>query len=337
MKIKIVALSSVPGLLFLLGILLLANSPLTIEKAITYQTQMLSMFFTKLKESNDVLVATLYLLYSLTKEVLVYLFLFLLFIGSGFLFLGIVNSEKFRSATDIPLAPSKFLIIMNFVFLSLAVIMTNFSLIMILVAIGIFISSIWVIKTPKLETGFKYGKDLVSSKLRLVNIFFAVGIFLILYLDLPAYKPIISESSIQLVKMFIPTAPSIEEAQKQQMIALINSLFTGMTQSIEQSYQKVEEPVKSQCMPVYNACVSGIENYKIAVVQGIEKGELGMTEEQLEQQLASFLPVFDMFANVVPLLTASLGFFVLEFLRFFVAIFEGLLYIPLSKIAKKLK
>jgi len=325
---KIIVLNLIPSLLFFLGILMLAFSPLTMEKIIRLQGRAFNIFLSGIQ--NNLIEAMISTLILILREFLVPLILFMLTISFGFLFLGIVNKEKFRLAMNLPISPSLFIMLMEFVFLLLAVVLSRFSYVMVMIAIGILVASLWTLHF-EYKPGFRAGNNLTSSTLRIINMFFTVGIFLLLYLNFNVYRPIIHETNMEFIGNMMPNPEEIEEMQKQQMIEYVSTLSDGFKEGITQSYGQVQEPVKTQCKPIYDACISGIDSYKNTAIQEIQGQESNLTREEIERQVDGMFPIFNNMTEASPLFMALAGFFILEFLRPFVACFQGLVYALLTR------
>ena len=311
MKTKSIKYCIVPCLLFLVAILSLAYSNLTISKAIEIQNEVFEIFINTISE-KDVLFAVIDSLKYVFYEIILPLLLPLLLASLGFLTLFI-----FREKIEL-----KIFLGIQTIFPVIGIILTNFSIIMILAYVGIFIASILLIKKfVPVKSNFSTADSLVSKGLHWINVFLAIGFFLTLYLNFQSYQGTILKSNIDLINMFTPEMTQIQTMES----GIVNRTADGLEQSVTEEYQKVEPMARQQCVAVYDAVIVGIENFKEEAAEKI-KSEEGMSEEQIQEFITSSFPIVDQFMKATPLFLAIMFFALLEFIKPFISAFLGAIY-----------
>lgn len=300
--------SFIPNLLFLVAIAYLALSSLTITKAITLQNELLVNFMKGLSE-KDVLFATLDSLGILFAQAILPLLPFMFLIGFGFLFVFLL-----REKIDL-----KIFIGIQYLFLIISFVLASFSIAILLAYIGIFISSLLLIKTFEVgKSNFSTGSSVASKGLRWVNIFLAIGLFLALYINFQSYQEIIDQENTKLIKNFIPEPDKIQKVQLEIINNTADSILQNMGQKCQQSANKTE------CLALYNAMVVEIEDYKQRVAEEMQSRE--GSEKLIEEYVMKSFPVMGQITKASPLFLGVTVFALLEFLTTFVSIFFGIFY-----------
>ena len=298
-----------PNLLFLIGVVYLFFSGLTIEKAITLQNELLVNFMKGLSE-KDVMFATLDSLGTLVAQAILPLLPFMILISFGFLSLFLLKEKM-----DL-----KIFIGMQYLFLIVLFVLTGLSLVMLFAYIGIVISSMLLIKMFEVEkSNFSTGSSVVSKNLRWINIFLAIGIFLMLYVNFSAYEEMITQENVRLVKNFIPEQDKIQEVQLELVNNTADSILYSMGEKCDQSVDRTE------CLIIYNAMAAEIEDYKQRVAEEISSGE-GGGEELIEEYVTEAFPLLGQITKASPLLLAVTVFALLETLSVFVSMLFGIVY-----------
>lgn len=301
----------------MLSVLYLHYSPLTISKAITSQTEVVSTFMNTLSE-QDVLVAVVNSFQYIFVQLILPLFPFLLLLSFGFLILFLLRENIEFGVFSI----------LQILFLFLTIFLTNFSIPMALTYIGILIASLVSFKTFEAKkTDFSTANSLVSSTIRWVNIFLVVGLFLALYLNFHSYEGLIIEKNMELISGFISTE-DLQSVQSQ----LVNQTVDSLEQSITTQYQQIPQETREQCRALHDAMLVGLENYKGQIAEQVSKTE-GQELETIESLVTS-VPIMNQFVKASPLILALVFLSLLEFLKPFVALGFAVAYSLVKKLSK---
>lgn len=308
MKFKRIFISSSPAIFFFLGIIFLAISPLNMSRAITIQYESFSIFMEELKGFDILSVFFTSLNYVWVNAIWIIL-VFLVLISIGLLIYVLL----------LPKIEFRVVLISMVVFVILSFIVTNFSIPMLSIALSLFVGILWMSKTfePK-KNNFSTGYFVISSRLGLLNIFLAIGIFLAILMNMQVYEQQISESNIKMMASFIPGKTEIKEAQKMQ----IDELTEGFKSSLTFRYQTSSSSVKNQCKPLYEGMMTALDDYKDRSFERIEKSELPVMGEDVTQ----YFPFFGILEKLTPLLVAFSAYFLLYILIPVMGVFGGIVY-----------
>jgi cbb3-type cytochrome oxidase subunit 3 len=312
-------ISTLPALLFFIGIIFFAYSPLTMPEMINAQNEVFILFLQQLKK-DDLMSALLLVLSYLWANILCILLIFLVLIGFGFL----IYVYFFRELDF------KVVVVSHIALIIVVLILTNFSVVMSSIALSLFLGILWLHKTfePR-KNNFSTGYSVIASRLGLLNIFLAIGILLTVSLNIQDYEEQVSESNKELIMSFIPEMSDIKEAQKEQ----ISQITEGFQYALTERYDAMTEESKAQCKPMYEALVQGLESYKERSFQKIEEEEMMVGEEELMQ----LFPFYNLTVKITPLLVAITAYALLAVLIPPVGIFCGIVYVLMKKIKPKKK
>jgi len=190
---------------------------------------------------------------------------------------------------------------------------------MALIALSLFIGILWMKKTfePR-KNDFSTGYFVISSRLGLLNIFLAIGIFLAMLMNMQVYEQEISESNIRMMASFIPNRTDIQDAQKKQ----IEELTEGFKSSLTFRYQSSSSDIRNQCKPLYDGMMTALDDYKNRSFEKIEKSDLPIIGEDVTH----YFPFFDLLEKLTPLFVAFSAYFFLYILIPIMGIFGGVVY-----------
>jgi len=262
----------------------------------------------KTLSEKDVMVAILASVQYAFTQVVVPLLPFLLLSSFGFFALFLFRKE----------IEFKFLLAAQVLFLILAAVLTNFSIAIIFAYIGILIASIFSFRTFETrKTNFSTASSVVSSNLRWLDAFLAIGLFLTLYINFQTYENFILESNANLIEGLVPSTGDIVAFQSQ----LANLTADGLEQSVTTQYYQFPEATRTQCSAVYDAMIVGLDNYKDLVAKQAASQNGGQIAS-----LTTSLPMVGQIIKIMPLTLAILLFSLLEFLRMFVSFGFGIGY-----------
>jgi len=302
----------IPSIIFLLAVLYLHYSTLTISKAITTEAEVIAVFMKTLSE-QDVLIALIKSFRYVLSQIILPMFPFLVLVSSGFFILFF-----FREKIEF-----KFFFAAQALFLVIVALLTNFSIAMLLTWVGILIASLFSFKTFEVrKTNFSTASSLVSSNLRWVNIFLAVGLFLALYTNFQSYESLMIRTNTNLITGFIPNMESLRSIQSQ----FVNQTVDGLKQSMETQYQQLPPEAKGQCGAVYDAMIVGLDNYKEQIAEQVAQQTEGQEGAGQIESLVESLPVMGQFIKATPLILAIALLSLLEFVKLFVAFGFGVAY-----------
>jgi len=314
MKVEQILFSSLPSVLFLIGILILSFSSLTVSRIITLQYDAVDIFLQELI-SNNIFSALSKSFSYLWDNAIWFVVLCLIFIG-----LGLVAYTYFFKKIDV-----RIFIISQALFVLVSIILSNFSLTILFVALSLFVGVLWMQKTfGKGKNNFSTGYSVVSSRLGLLNIFLCIGIFLTIFMNLPTYESQISESNMDLISGLIPNATDIKDVQKSQ----IEELSTGLKTNFADEYQLLPSDLRTQCGPVYDAMIEGFDKYKNLTYEEIDKQELQVGGTEIIQAI----PMFGMISKITPIFIIFSIYALVSILNPLVSIFGGLVYSIMRKI-----
>jgi hypothetical protein len=305
--------SSLPAMFFFFGIIFLAYSPLTMSKIITMQNGIFISFYQELSKS-DFSSALIYTLNYIWTNVLWITLLFLLLISCGFIvYIFFMQKMNLRA-----------IVISQIIFIFLIFVLTNFSIIMLIIALSLFLGILWEHKTfePR-KNNFSTGYSVVTSRIGLMSIFLCIGIFLMILLNNQTYEKEMTASNKDLMMEFLPNMTDVKDTQKKQ----IEDIDEGFKYSLTERYNAMSEDVKAQCKPMYEGLTQGLDNYKDRAVQQIDQKEVSISEEDI----SSYFPFFKILIQMTPVLIAITGYAFLSVLNPIIGIFGGVLYSIIKK------
>ena len=317
MKSKTIMISSLPAIFFFIGIFFLVLSPLNLSKVIDMQNGVFVLFFQELNRS-DMMNAILLTLGYLWVNVIWIILVFLILIGSGFIFyIFYLTKLDFRVVN-----------VSQIIFVIIVFILTNFSVIMLLTSFSLLVGIFWMYKTFEPgKNNFSTGYSVITSRLGLMGILLTVGVFLTIFLNIQAYEEQISESNTELMMSFVPEIGDVKKAQKKE----IEDIAEGFKYSLTERYKILSEDAKAQCKSMYDGLIQGLDNYKNRTFQKIDEQEIQMNQEELLQ----FFPFFDVFTKMSPLLIAVSVYALLVVLIPLVGIFSGIVYSVMKGVKTK--
>lgn len=247
------------------------------------------------------------------------LLLSLALISMGFIFFTRFTFTKFVKKIDMRIAGMSQLI-----FILVLYLLTN-SIIMLLagasLSLGIFILK----KTfEPMKKDFSTGYNVISSRLGLFNVLISIGIFLTIFLNMSTYETEISKSNMDLLTSFVPDISNLKDIQKQQ----ITDIADGFKYSLNERYNVLPDSTKTQCKPMYDGLVQGLDSYKTRAVQQIDQQQINIGQEELAQ----VIPMFDLLTKITPLLIAISSYALLSMIKPLIGTFGGIFYFALKKI-----
>lgn len=308
MKFERILISSLPAIFFFVGIIFLTVSPLNLSRVMTIQYDIFNIFIKELVK-YDIVSAFSTVLNYFWMNVLWVVLVFLVLITIGLLiYLLFLPRIEFRVV-----------LISMVVFLISSFIVTNFSIPMLLIALSLFIGILWMSKTfePR-KNNFSTGYFVISSRLGMLNIFLAIGIFLAILMNMQMYEQQISESNMRMLASLIPNETDVKGAQKMQ----IEELTEGFKSSLSLRYQSLSSSERNQCKPLYEGMVTALDDYKNRSFEQIETRELPVVGEDVTQ----YFPFFDLLEKLVPLFVAFGAYSLLYILIPIMGIFGGIVY-----------
>lgn len=308
MKHERIFISCLPAIFFFLGIIFLTISSFNVSRIITIQYESFSIFVEGLMKL-DIVSAFLTSLNYLWINAIWILLVFLVLISIGLLiFVFLLPSIEFRVV-----------LVSMIVFLILSFIVTNFSIPMLSIALSLFVGILWMSKTfePR-KNNFSTGYYVVSSRLSLLNIFLAIGIFLAILMNMQMYEEEISEANMKMLTSLIPSEADVKDAQKKQ----IEDLTEGFKSSLTFRYQSSSSSVRNQCKPLYDGMVTALDDYKDRSFEKIEQSELSVVGEEVEH----YFPFFGILEKLTPLFVAFSAYFLIYVLIPVMGFFAGIVY-----------
>lgn len=285
--------------LFIFSGLALSFSGLSIIKSIWLQNSLMEIFMQEVQQAtvfSAIVTTAIYVIKSILP-----LLPFLFLAGAGFV-LCMHFKPKIKFLLPILLA----VFIIN--------LLIKPSIVMAAVCLG-FLPVILVSKTfEERKSVFKTAKGFTSSCLRWLNIFVVIGLFLAIYY-MPNYEQIGQQQMETTIGSFIPTDIS------QIQIGLMSQVGSAFTSSINEEWSKLSLETRTKCASAKDAMLKGIENYNVQ-----QEGAPLQQGPSLQQGIMSAIPIFSVFAKMLPLTTAIAAFVLLEILRPLIAIVIGFGY-----------
>jgi len=305
--------SSLPAIFFFLGIIFLAYSPLTMSKIITMQNDIFTSFYQELSKSN-LTSAMIFILNYIWSNVLWVALLFLILISCGFL-IYIFFFPKMNLKT---------IVISQIIFIFLTFVLTNFSIIMLIIFLSLFLGILWEHKTyePR-KNDFTTGYSVVTSRIGLMSVFLCIGILLTLLINAKSYETEISKSNKELMTGFLPNMNDVKDVQKKQ----VGDIDEGFKYSLTERYNTMSEDVKTQCKPMYDGLIQGLDSYKNRTVQQIDQKELAISEEEI----STYFPFFNILIQITPIFISITAYAFLTVLNPVIGIFGGIVYSMINR------
>ncbi len=314
MKVEQVLFSSLPAIFFLIGVLTLTFSSLTVSRIVTLQYDAVDIFLQELI-SNSIFSALVESLTYLWNNAIWYVVLFLVLIGCG-----LVTYTYFFKKLDF-----RIVIISQFLFLLVSIILSNFSLTILLIVLSLFGGVLWMYKTfEKGKNNFSTGYSVITSRLSLLNIILCVGIFLTIFLNLSTYEQQIGQANMDLISGFIPNATDIKDVQKAQ----IEQVSEGFKSSLTEQYQSLPGDVQTQCGAMYDAMILGFDEYKNETYEEIDKQQLQIGGTEIVQAI----PMFGLISKITPIFIVFSIYAILSVLNPLIGIFGGVVYSIMRKV-----
>ena len=304
-----------PSIVFLLAVVYLLYSGLSISKAIALQNEVIVSFLKSLSETDILFSIIESLKIVFFKAVIPLLpFLFLISFGSLLLF-------SLKEKVDF-----KAFFIIQILFFVLVLFLSSFSIVILFVLIGILLSNILLLKTfEEKKNNFSTGNSLIFKCLGWMGIFIAIGLFLNMYVNLQAYQQAFFQSNMELVKNFVPDTNQLQKLQVQ----IVNKTIDDIKLSTSQKCQQNETIARDQCRAAYDSVIADIENYKQNVTEQINAQEI--SDEQLQSYLMESFPMLNQVVKASPLFL-TLAFFALnEVLKSFISPLVGAIYLVVRK------
>ena len=313
MEYKTVFFSSLPAILFFSGIVFFGYSSLTMSKVITVQNEVFVTFFRELK-NTDLLSAMITTFEYFFANVLWIVLIFLVLISCGFLlYLYYFQRVNFRAV-----------IVSQVLMTILVLIATDFSITMFLTSLSLLAGTIWMFKTFEPEKkAFSTGYSVITSKIGLMSVFFAVGILLSLLIHMKSYEEEMLQTNMDLIKNFMPDMSETKEAQKNQ----IEQITEGFKYALSERYDFLPEETKTECKVLYDGLTQSLDSYKEQTFQKIDEQELVVSEEEIMQ----ISPLFGLFVKATPLIITISVYALLAILTPVMGVFGGVVYSLVKK------
>ncbi len=318
MKNKII-FSIIPNILFFLSIFYVIFLNLSLVKSIEIQNN-ISLIFIQTLSNEDIgraIIACLeYLFYEAVLPSLPFLF---------FLSLGFTLLFSFKEKINFI-----YFFLSQIAFLLLVIYLINFSKVVVLTSVGIFISSVAILKFfEKGKSAFSTIDSLISKHLRIVVIFLCIGIFLSMYANYENYKDKIMEGNINLIKI---VSPDIENLQKKQVEAFVDQCSQSMEFIVNTSYENIPN-LKESCKPMYNSILFGIKSYKEETLKQAENTTFA--KQRLEEYITSYFPIVEESAKAMPAIITVLIFSFFEILKLIFSVLFALFFAIFAKVKAK--
>jgi hypothetical protein len=314
MKYEKITFSSIPATFFIIGILFLYNTNLSLPQIIEVQYSSIDVFLQELM-SNDLKSASVNLIKYLWDNALWIVTFFMMIIT-----LGLVSYTYLFDKMDF-----RIVIITQSIFVLLSLFLFNFSIIGLLIPVSLFVGILWMQKTfERKKNDFSTAYSVISSRLTLFNLFLCVGIFLTILMNFQTYEEIINKSNMDFLGTMIPDSSDIQEAQKKQ----IQQISEGFKLSLTQEYQVLPTNVRTQCSPMYDAMIQGFDNYEQTASEKID--EQGINLEQMD--IIQTIPIVGMMSKITPIFIVLSIYAFISVMNSLMGIFGGLVYSLITKI-----
>jgi len=283
------------------------------SRVITLQNEVFVIFFQALTET-DMLSAMITAFEYFFTNVLWIVLIFLTLISCGFL-LYLYYFQK----VDI-----RAVIVSQVVMMILILVLTDFSITMLLTSLSLFVGTMWMRKTFEPEKKvFKTGYSVIVSKIGLMNVFLAVGILLSLLVNMESYEEEMMQTNIDLMRTFIPDMSGAKQAQKDQ----IEQITEGFKYALSERYDYLPEETKTECSVLYEGMTDSLDSYKEQMFQKIDEEEMVVSEEAIME----IFPLFGLIAKATPLLITISAYALLAILTPVMGIFGGIVYSLVKK------
>jgi hypothetical protein len=128
---------------------------------------------------------------------------------------------------------------------------------------------------------------------------------------------------MDLFTSFVPDVSNLKDIQKQQ----ITDIAEGFKYSLNERYKILPDDTKTQCKPMYDGLIQGLNSYNTRAIQQIDQQQLSIGQEELAQ----VIPMFDLLTKITPLLIAISCYTLLSVIKPFIGIFGGIFYATLKK------
>ena len=305
--------SLLPSVCFLCGFLFLLHSDLDISRLIAVESDALAIFLKTLM-NGDISFALTQSFEYVWSDVLLTAITFL-----GILCMGFLASLFFMNRINIKLAflADTFLII-------LISFLSKLSIPLIFLVTSLLLSDVWIHKTFEMKkNNFSTAYHLVKTRLGIANVFLLVGILLTLLIDSSLYQPRIREFNVELIKNIMPNESQVAEIQKAQIMEITQGIKSALTRH----YQQLPESMKTDCGGMYEAMISGIEEYEELAPKHIEEQLLIIDEDKIIESL----PFIGIFTKIMPLILVFNVYLVLGVLTPLLSIVSAIVYTILKR------
>ncbi len=313
MEFKTILISSLPAVLFFSGIIFFAYSSLTMSRVISVQNEVFVMFFQEL-ENSDILSAIITVFEYFFANVLWVVLVFLVLMSCGFLiYLYFFQRVDFRA-----------IIISQVVMIISVLIVTNFSIVMFLTSLSLLAGMMWMRKTfePRKNT-FSTGYSVITSRIGLLGVFFALGILVSLLFHMKTYEEAMLQTNMDLIKNFMPDMSEAKQTQKNQ----IEQITEGFKYALSERYDYMPEETKTECKILYDGLTESLDSYKEQSFQKIDEQEMAISEEEILQ----ISPLFGLIVKATPIIIAISAYALFAVLTPVMGIFGGIVYSLVKK------
>jgi len=313
MEFKTILISSLPAILFFSGIIFFAYSSLTMSRVISVQNEIFVMFFQEL-ENTDILSAMIIVFEYFFTNVLWIVLIFLVLMSCGFL----VYLYYFRRVDFRVVVVSQVVMIIS------VLIATDFSITMFLTSLSLLAGMMWMRKTFEPEKkAFSTGYSVITSRIGLLGIFFAVGILLSLLVHIKIYEEEMLQTNMDLIKNFMPDMSGAKQAQKDQ----IGQITEGFKYALSERYVYLPEETKTECKVLYEGLTESLDSYKEQSFQKIDEQEMIVSEEDILQ----IFPLFGLIVKATPLIITISAYALFAVLTPVMGVFGGIVYSLVKK------
>lgn len=305
-----------PGILFFAGVMSLFFLGLSTKQAVIVETKSFEIFLKSLLAEN-VLVALIDMVVYLFTTAVVPL-LPLLFLSAAAFLLIFLLREKARYYFLIFLAT----------LLALTIVITNFSIIIILTSVGILVSSALLYKTFEAKrSNFSTANSLVSDKLVLLSAFIAIGLFLSSFINYDAngYGQMAFDSFAKDIAVFSPNATDINQNAKEQETTYLNAYTDKIIYDINSSFAAFPLQTRQSSIQVHDTDIDVINSNRQNAISLINSSNI-TSEEQIQEYISQYFPMIEQAVKILPLALAASFYFLARVISFFIGLAFGASY-----------
>jgi hypothetical protein len=304
MKAEEMRNSIIPNVAIFAAILyLIYLSGLSVSRAVDIQNQATMNFMSALT-NEDILLA----IFETLKFILIQAVLPIL----PFLLLGI-SGVIVLMATRTKLNMKVFFIL-EAALLAVSVALSGFSVVVIFICVGFAAISIYTVKSfEEQKSHFQTAQNMAWKSNDWLNIAIALGFFLAIYLNFPAYQQSFLNSNMNMIRNFMPDNSKIEDAQVQ----LINGTIDGIKASFAGQCNQADPQVSLLCQSVYDSISRNLDAYKENATRQVITQKI--SNEELQKYVMDSFPAMGQVIKAMPLILALSVFAFLEVLKPFIA------------------